>query len=307
MAGSETSRCPLCGGMNTYHYTDCRDSAVSGESYSLARCPDCGLIHTLNPPTDEDKSAYSKLSQELNRADHPKEPLDKLYFHTRFLNVRRRVRIVKEQSRLKTGRLLNYGAKSGYFSNAMENRGWKVSSLEEHHEKRVFSLEMFHHRMMEPDELESLPRESFDEVTLWHTLEHQNNPGKLIEKLKTLLKPNGLMFIALPNTDSLDAAWYGNDWAAWDVPRHLWHFNINSMIRFGLQHGLILQHHQQLPLDTFYIAMLSERNRGTRHYILKGGLKGLHFWLKTRRDRKGSSTIVYVFRKRTNGLYDNPA
>ena len=289
--------CPLCGGNDTSHFTDCTDHAVSNETYSLQRCGSCGLIFTIAPPDSQDKQTYSKLDQELNRADNPRKRLDRLYYYARILNIRRKIRLIERLTRVSSGKLLNYGAKSGYFSSRMTDRGWKVTSLEEYHEQRIFSLEMFHHRMMDIDEIDSLPPGSFDAVTLWHTLEHQEDPHTLIEKLIRLLKPNGLLFAAVPNTDSLDAAWYGSQWAAWDVPRHLLHFNTTSMIRFGLAHNLVLMHHERMPFEAFYIPMLSEKFKGNRHPIITGAVRGLKFWHKTNTDREKSSSIVYVFRK----------
>lgn len=289
--------CPLCGA-DAVHFTDCTDHAISGERYSLKKCPECGLIFTEEPPSEERKMDYSKLQQELSRADSPRKFLDRLYYHTRLKNIRHKIRLVEGTTRVRRGRLLNYGAKSGYFSSRMEDRGWKVTSLEEHHENRVFSLEMFHHRMMELSEIDSLQKGSFDAITLWHSIEHQEHPDELTGKLKSLLKDSGLLFIAVPNTDSLDARFYGSEWAAWDVPRHLWHFNIRSMIEFGKRNGLVLLRHEKMPFDTFYISILSEQYIGTRHYILKGTVRGLLFRHKSRKNRCNSSSIVFIFRKK---------
>ncbi len=296
MTEKATSICPLCGG-NALHFAEITDYAVSGEDYSLSRCPDCGLIFTEEPPSAESRQAYSKLELELYRADNPRRLLDRMYYHTRFRNIRHKIRIVEGMTRIRRGHLLNYGAHSGYFSSRMEDRGWTVTSLEEHHEKRVFSLEMFHHRMMDLSEAENLPRASFDAITLWHSIEHQEHPGRLIRLMRDLMKDNGLLFIAVPNTDSLDAAYYGRHWAAWDVPRHLWHFNVKSMIELGRQNGLVLLQHMQMPFDAFYISILSEQFGGSRHYILKGMFKGLKFRHASRRNRSKSSSIVYIFRK----------
>ena len=289
--------CPICGNSDISHFADCTDHEVSGETYSLLRCDRCGLILTDNPPEGEERSAYSKLEQELGQAHHPQKLVEYLFFHARFFSIRWKQRLVEQITRMTRGRILNYGAESGYFSSRMSDRGWHVTSLEEHHEKRVFSLEMFHHRMMELSEIDNLPHQSFDAITLWHTLEHQDDPDAIADKLKGTLKSNGLIFIAVPNTDSYDAAYYGRYWAAWDVPRHRWHFNTESMIRFGCRHGLVLMHHRGMPLDVFYISLLSERNRGGRFWFVKGLARGAVFRFKSRKHRDRSSSIVYVFRK----------
>ncbi len=292
-----THICPICGCAGTSHFANCKDYAVSGETYELLRCDGCGVIYTIDTPLEEDKDTYSKLQQELYRADKPQKLFDRIYYHMRFVTIRRRTKLIEELTRLKKGRLLNYGAKSGYFSNKMENRGWLVTSLEEYHEHRVFSLEMFHHRMLEMSEIDNLPAESFDVITLWHIFEHHSNPGELIDKLYSLLKPNGILLIACPNTDSYDAEHYGADWAAWDVPRHLWHFNPSSLMTFCKRHNFVLMYHKRIPFDVFYISILSEQYRNRKFKVLRGLLNGLYFWMKTNRQRGRSSSIVYGFRK----------
>lgn len=297
---SQTSICPLCGSTDTCHFADCKDHAVSNETYELVQCKSCGIIFTDGTPLEEHKENYSKLNQELTRADNPKRLLDKVYYYMRFISIRRRVRLILDQTRLKEGRLLNYGAKSGYFSSRMENIGWHVTSLEEYHEHRVLSLELFHHRMMELTEIDSLPHGSYDAVTLWHTFEHESNPGVLIDKIYSLLKPNGVLLIACPNIESYDALHYGREWAAWDVPRHRWHFNPSSLMSFCLRHKFILMYHKRMPFDVFYISLLSEKYRGSHFAVLKGFFVGLHYWFKTIWKRDKSSSIVYIFRKKLN-------
>lgn len=296
---SETPiKCPLCGSTDTTHFMDCIDYAVSGESYSLVRCNGCGLIATLNPPM-ESNDKYSKLNLELYRADKPRRFFDRVYYYMRYITVRRKIHLVESMTGMRRGKLLNYGAKSGFFSSRMSDRGWTVTSLEQHYEKRMFSLEMFHHRMMDLTELDSIPHNSYDAITLWHTLEHQLYPGSLMDKLCSVLKPNGLIFIAVPNTDSFDAAYYGSDWAAWDVPRHLWHFNPSSMVLFGKAHGLVLMYHRRMPYDAFFISVLSERFRKSGWPMLKGLAHGFLFWFKSNTLRDKGSSIVYVFRNNT--------
>lgn len=292
-----TYTCPICGSAATSHFAKCKDYAVSGETYELQRCENCGVIYTIDTPLDEDRNTYSKLQQELDRADKPRRIFDRIYYNMRFVTIRRRIRLIEELTRLKKGRLLNYGAKSGYFSSRMANRGWNVTSLEEHFEHRIFSLEMFHHRMLEISEIDNLRPESFDVITLWHIFEHHSNPGQLIDKLHSLLKPNGILLIACPNSDSFDAAHYGPYWAAWDVPRHLWHFNPASLMTFCRKHNFVMMYHKRIPYDVFYISLLSERYKSRHFKVLKGLLTGFYYWMKTNRHRGGSSSIVYGFRK----------
>lgn len=296
MSQSETVYCPLCGSSRLLRHAECKDCAGSGERYLVARCEKCGMIFTLGAPEESDTS-NDRIDRDISPLVKPDGFLDWLYTMTRRVSMKRKARFVEKESRLSMGRLLNYGAKSGIFSSLMERRGWKVTSLEGNYERRRFSLEMFHHRMMDISEIDRLQPASFDVITMWHTFEHQAHPGPLMDRLFKLLKPSGILIIAAPNCDSADARFYRSDWAAWDVPRHLWHFNPVTMKATLQQKNFILMDHCRMPFDAFYISILSEKNRGSRCAVLKGFLRGIGFWIRGKRDRRKSSSIVYVFRK----------
>jgi len=211
--------------------------------------------------------------------------------------LRKKAHIVENQSYRTGGTLLNYGAKTGFFSHYMERRGWKVTSLEKYHEERLFSLEMFHHRMFDVKEMESLQPETFDVITLWHVFEHCHNPHRLLERFYNLLRPNGILVMACPNICSTDARHYGPYWAAYDVPRHLWHFNPTSLNNLLHKHGFTMMHREKLEFDCFYISVLSERHKRHKMALLRGMLFGIHCWFISLTKRDKSSSLVYVFRK----------
>jgi hypothetical protein len=117
-------------------------------------------------------------------------------------------------------------------------------------------------------------------------------------ELHRTLDDTGIAIIAVPNNTSYDAQHYGEHWAAYDVPRHLWHFTPSTMMRWGEKHGFILERQYTMPFDGFYISMLSERNKGSRMYTVKGFWNGLKGWLAQSRRRSASSSIIFVFRKK---------
>lgn len=262
------------------------------------RCPSCGVVYTLDPPSEEEMKRYDKLNLKLKLGDSPSGFTGKLYFRVRNHMLRRKARIVETQAYRTSGALLNYGAKTGYFSHKMERRGWKVTSVERYHEERLFSLEMFHHRMIDVPEMKTLQAGTFDVITLWHVFEHTHNPNELLDRFYELLRPGGILVMACPNIRSTDAMHYGPYWAAYDVPRHLWHFNPSSISALAHRHGFTLMHHEKLPFDSFYISILSERHMRHRMAFIRGMLVGFHSWLVSLTKRGRSSSLVYVFRKR---------
>ncbi len=258
----------------------------------------CGFVFTKGAPLEEDLLRYEKLTQKLMLGNAPKGIFNKIYYRVRSLMLIRKANLVERYAYMTQGNLLNYGAKTGYFSNCMVRRGWKVTSIERYHEERVFSLEFFHHRMHDTNELQSLQPGSFDVVTMWHVFEHAHYPGELLNTFYKLLKPNGILLIAAPNISSTDSEYYGADWAALDVPRHLWHFSPITISKLAGNYGFTLMHHEGMPFDSFYISMLSEKNRKNKIPYLCGFFIGFHSWYVSLRHRERSSSLIYIFRKK---------
>ena len=271
---------------------------VSKESYSLLRCTRCGVVYTLVPPREEDMERYDKVNLKLTLGDSPSGLIGKLYYQTRERMLRRKAKIIKREAYRSSGALLNYGAKTGFFSHLMEKRGWRVTSVEKYHEERQFSLEMFHHRMIDVPEMDSLHPGTFDVITMWHVFEHSHHPHELLDKCYELLRPGGILVMACPNICSTDAMYYGPYWAAYDVPRHLWHFNPSSLTYLTHMHGFTLMHHERMPFDSFYISILSEKNKRHKMAFLRGMIEGFRSWKISLTKRGKSSSLLYVFRKR---------
>ena len=298
MSYQDFKPCPLCGALEQMPYANCTDFTVSHESYTLLRCPQCGVVYTANPPKEADTARYDKLEQKLKLGDSPAGLINRLYYYVRIRTLNNKARIVENQSYRTGGSLLNYGAKTGFFSHRMESRGWKVTSIEKYHEERLFSLEMFHHRMYDVPEMDQFHNETFDVITLWHVFEHCYDPHGLLDRFYNLLRPNGILVMACPNINSTDAKHYGAYWAAYDVPRHLWHFNPTSLSSLAHKHGFTLMHREKMPFDSFYISVLSEKQKKHIFPFLRGMLYGLYCWLVSLVKQDKSSSIVYVFRKR---------
>ena len=290
--------CPLCGASGQIPYASCTDFTISKESFTLMRCPSCGVVYVSDPPAEKDINRYEKLNLKLELGDNPSGIINKLYYRIRSRMLHKKAMIVEKQAYRTSGTLLNYGAKTGFFSYAMERRGWKVVSVEKYHEERIFSLQMFHHRMIDIPEMSQLKSGTFDVITLWHVFEHSYHPHELLDRFYELLRPGGVLVMACPNLRSTDAMHYGPYWAAYDVPRHLWHFSPTSLTNLAAKHGFTLMHHERLPYDSFYISILSEKHQRHKLPFLRGMLHGFDSWLVSLVKRGRSSSLVYVFRKR---------
>ena len=149
---------------------------------------------------------------------------------------------------------------------------------------------------MLPKDLEKLPDESFDVITMWHVLEHVSDLQWQVNQLNRLLKKGGRLVIALPNFRSYDAQYYKDKWAAYDVPRHLNHFSQDSIAKIFNINGLIQNQTQKLVWDAFYISFLSEKYAQKSLPLLRGAFRGLISNVKAQKSGEWSS-LVYVFEK----------
>ena len=192
------------------------------------------------------------------------------------------------------GRVLDIGCGTGSFLGLMKKKGFKVYGIESNPNARNICIES---NLEVLATLSELPSKSFDTISLWHVLEHLPLPENSINIYHDLLQPTGLLIIAVPNFESHDRYHYQQDWAALDVPRHLWHFTAQGLIKTVQKIGFDLVKKRALGLDVFYICYLSEKHRGKSIPFLRGLLKGIWFSLKSLLSAKHSS-YVYIFRKR---------
>ena len=139
---------------------------------------------------------------------------------------------------------------------------------------------------------------SFDVITLWHVMEHLEHLNETWEMLRELLTEKGMLIVAVPNCSSYDAGRYGEYWAAYDVPRHLWHFTPVTIQQLASRHGFIMAARHPMPFDAFYVSMLSEKHRGSSCSFLKGMYVGTLAWFSTLGRKERSSSMIYVFRKK---------
>jgi hypothetical protein len=129
-------------------------------------------------------------------------------------------------------------------------------------------------------------------------MEHLEHLNEVWERLSALLKDDGALIVAVPNPTSYDARRYGPRWAAYDAPRHLWHFAPRVMAQLAAKHGFELTATRPMPFDAFYVSMLTEKYLGRKAYFWRGMWTGLKAWVSALGDKEKSSSLIYVFRKK---------
>lgn len=288
--------CPVCDSGNISHYLRCRDHFLTGEDFNLEKCSTCGFIFTQDHPGEENSGKYYESDEYASHNDN-KGISGFLYNLSREIMVRKKLRLIRKITGLQTGRLLDIGSGSGHFLSVMKNSGWDPTGIEINEKARKRSVEKFGLKVLEPGQLNALEQESFDCITLWHVLEHFQDPFKYASEIKRLLRPGGICIAAMPSSSSCDALYYGPFWAAYDVPRHLWHFNSDTFMKFSAKAGLKITGIHSLPLDVFYISMLSEKYKGSKTHFISGILRGVLFSFLTLFNKFKSSSLVYFLMK----------
>lgn len=210
--------------------------------------------------------------------------------------------MLKSKSRLlnhyvKEKTLLDVGSGTGYFLSFMKKNGFEVLGVEVDETARNFGKEKFGLEILEPKMmLEGGISKQFDAITMWHVLEHLHDPDAYFSSYKELLKKDGVLVIAVPNCASYDAKHYGKHWAAYDVPRHLWHFTPSTIEKLGDRNGFKLVEKKRLPFDAFYCSLLSEKYKGNSLFFISGFLIGGISWLQGLFNIDKTSSLTYVFK-----------
>jgi 2-polyprenyl-3-methyl-5-hydroxy-6-metoxy-1,4-benzoquinol methylase len=214
--------------------------------------------------------------------------------------LRRKVNLVKRHLKKGNANLLDIGCGTGYFLNAAKERGFTVSGIEKDEKAREKAITRFGLDVRDETAFFRLERSSYDVVTLWHVLEHLEKLHESFEKMADILSPDGTMVIALPNHQSFDAKWYKEKWAAYDTPRHLWHFTPDTLERLLANHNLSVVKKYRMPLDAFYVALLSEQYLGSTALIkyLRAFLIGTTGFIRSLINLKQSSSLIYIVKKK---------
>ncbi len=294
----QINACPLCGSTHLKCVMTCTDFYASGEQFDLYACEDCGFTFTQGVPVESEIGRYYETPDYISHSDTKKGLMNTLYHQVRKYMLGRKARLVMKEAHRKKGRLLDIGTGTGYFANTMLQRGWAVEAIEKNAQARAFAHEHFGLTVKPETALQELPEGSFDVITLWHVMEHLEHLHDVWDTLRRLLNEKGVLIVAVPNRSSYDAGRYGKHWAAYDVPRHLWHFTPATIQQFASRHGFIMAERHPMPFDAFYISMLSEKHRGSSYSFLRGAYAGTLAWFNTLGSKERSSSMIYVFRKK---------
>jgi 2-polyprenyl-3-methyl-5-hydroxy-6-metoxy-1,4-benzoquinol methylase len=272
-----------------------KDYSVSGEVFELVKNETFGFLETIPQPDLEKLPEYYKSDDYISHTDSKRNLFERTYHIIKKMALRRKLSLINSFSKQK-GTLLDVGCGTGDFLEFSKQKGWRVVGIEPNDQARAIANKKTNNSVYKTNHLLNLENHSFDIITLWHVLEHLPNLEEHIAEFKRLLKPNGTLIIAVPNYKSYDAKIYKTYWAAFDVPRHLWHFSKESIKILMETFKMNVVKMYPMQFDAFYVSLLSEKYSTGRMTIFRPFFIGLLSNLKAIWSKEYSS-IIYCVKK----------
>jgi len=296
MEVKEVKKCPICGHDVFSLKFYCGDYFVSHEKFPIYTCQSCSFNFTQHVPEKDVISRYYEADDYISHSDTKKGLVNKIYHAVRKIMLLKKINILKKFHTI--GTLLDVGCGTGYFAHEMSLRGWNVFGVEPSTAAAGLAGSQFGLDVKDSLFAPDFQEKQFDLITLWHVLEHFDELDDALSTIATLLKDAGTVAIALPNVISYDAEKYNAYWAAYDVPRHNWHFSPETFEKLIARHGFCVRKIYPMPFDAFYIAMLSEKYKGASIHQLRGILTGIKSFFVCLKNKNKSSSLIYIIKKK---------
>ena len=278
---------------NKKAYIKVKDYSVSGEFFDLLYNESLDMLETTQKPTAEKLPDYYKSEDYISHTDSKRNLFEWTYQFVRNISLKNKIKLINRYSS-EDKNLLDIGCGTGDFLKTAKDNGWIVTGIEPNNDARKLANQKTSNNVFETEHLIKLKENSFDVITLWHVLEHVPDLEGHVLILKKLLKENGTLIIAVPNYKSFDANYYNEFWAAYDVPRHLWHFSKTSIEKLFFKKDMRVLKILPLKFDAFYVCLLSEKYKSGRMNVFKALFVGFLSNIKAIRSKEYSSHIYLI-------------
>lgn len=283
-------QCPICKSGNYNNFIICKDYAVSQESFAIVQCKKCDFKFTNPRPSAESLGKYYSSENYVSHTNKGNNLINSVYKLVRYYTINKKVKFIDNFH--SSGNLLDIGCGTGFFIKRAKEKGWNVLGVE----PSVSAREKISEKM-QPFVYDSIKdiklKKHFHIITLWHVIEHIPDLEATLKKIKKLLHPEGKIIIAVPNANSWDAQYYKEYWAAYDLPRHLYHFSPDTMKNLLKSNKFKLEDIYPMKLDAYYVSLLSEKykNGGNIISALKNGYKSNIYAAE---NNNNYSSLIYV-------------
>jgi len=291
----EINQCPVCGCEVNNRVLICKDYLVSGDDFEITACTDCGFQFTNPRPEDDTLGDYYKSEDYVSHSESKKGIINRLFLMARNYTLKKKLKIIHKYGSGK--RMLDIGCGSGSFLDVCKSAGYEANGLEPDGDAREFALKNYGLEVKPIEDFLHVEDNSIDIITMWHVLEHVSDLRLYFNRFREILSENGTLFIALPNPESKDAQMYGKFWAAFDVPRHLYHFRQKDIKNLAEQYGFQLEKALPMKLDAYYICMLSEKHKSGKNKLVRSFFNGMNSNMYARRHDNNYSSLIYILKR----------
>ena len=268
---------------------NCKDNTVSGKYFEVMMHQEYEMLVTS--PVPKNLENYYKSETYISHTDSKKTFFDKIYQGVKNHTLKQKL-ILLNSFKSGSKSVLDFGAGTGDFLKICKNNNWQVLGIEPSAEARENAVKK---GIYLKENLLDITNQKFDVITLWHVLEHVENLKNTIKVLKSLLQPEGRIVVAVPNYKSYDAEFYKEHWAAYDVPRHLWHFSQKAIHKLFLEAEMIVEETLPMKFDSYYVSLLSEKYKTGKSNPIKAFYRG---FLSNRSAKSTTeySSLIYVIK-----------
>ena len=289
-------KCPVCLKSDSEIHIKLKDHFLTKESFNIVKCNSCGFLYTNPRPEENEILKYYKSAEYLSHSKQKVSITSIVYNLVKNYSLKAKHKtIIKYKAK---GSILDVGCATGEFLNYLQSKGWHTTGIEPTPEPREFAKQQFNLNVLDTSDFERLSTDYFDVVTMWHVLEHIHRIDYQLDQVLRVIKPDGTLLIALPNHLSWDAERYKEHWAAYDVPRHLYHFSPATFKKLITRLNLIVDDIIPMKFDSFYVSLLSEQYQESGSKYLNAVFNGLRSNSHAKKSSGNYSSLIYILRKK---------
>ena len=272
-------------------YLKVKDHSISGEEFKLLYNEDFDFLETFPQPSLEQLPKYYKSDDYISHTDSKRNLFENVYHLIRKISLKRKLKLINSFSSNEK-KLLDVGCGTGDFLQIAQKNKWTVSGIEPNEKARTIANTKTSNSVFDVKHLLKIKPNSLNVITLWHVLEHLPKLDEHISILRSLLKPEGTLIIAVPNYNSYDAKYYKEFWAAYDAPRHFWHFSQSSVSKLVEKEKMKVVKVLPMKFDSYYVSLLSEKHKSGWMNIFNAFRIG---WLSNFKAKRSSeySSLIY--------------
>ena len=285
--------CPICTTEMKFKFAT-KDYLVTGESFDIVECEACSIRTTTPFPDKKIIGNYYSSDDYISHDDKVSGIFDSIYGLVRTYQLNKKKKLIGKYFNKSNGKILDIGCGAGDFLQYMKENHWNINGVDTSNKARKIANKKLNIKVMDPKDWIN-NKEKYDVITCWHSLEHVHEPWVYLDKIKKSLTLDGFLIVALPNYQSTDAKIYKEFWAAYDTPRHLYHFTIKSMNKTIKPHGLNIESINRMNFDPFYVSMLSAKHMGKS--FMSGLINGFKSWTLSIFSKDKCSSLIFIIKK----------